>query len=78
MAYSTVAPSFIANNCPVVDVDGTVLREGTNGWTTMAANPRGMSDPENEWKTHMKQWLLLEMVQQCKAPSERRVANGMK
>ena len=49
-AYSTAAPSFIANNCTVVDVDGTVLREGTNGWTAMAANPRGMSDPENGWK----------------------------
>lgn len=49
-AYSTAAPSFIAANCTVVDVDGTVLREGTNGWTAMAANPRGMSDPENGWK----------------------------
>ena len=49
-AYSTAAPSYIAANCTVVDVDGTVLREGTNGWTAMAANPRGMSDPENGWK----------------------------
>jgi hypothetical protein len=49
-AYSTAAPSFIAANCSVVDVDGTVLREGTNGWTAMAANPRGMADPENGWK----------------------------
>ena len=49
-AYSSAAPSFIAANCSVVDVDGTVLREGTNGWTAMAANPRGMADPENGWK----------------------------
>ena len=49
-AYSTAAPSYIAANCTVVDVDGTVLREGTNGWTAMAANPRGMSDPKNGWK----------------------------
>ena len=49
-AYSTAAPSFIAANCKVIDVDGTVLREGTNGWTAMAGNPRGMSDPENGWK----------------------------
>lgn len=49
-AYSTAAPSFIAANCTVVDIDGTVLREGTNGWTAMAANPRGMADPENGWK----------------------------
>ena len=49
-AYSTAAPSFISSNCTVVDLDGTVLREGTNGWTAMAANPRGMSDPDNGWK----------------------------
>ena len=50
-AYSTAAPSFIASECTVVDVDGTVLREGTNGWTAMAANPYGgPSDPENGWK----------------------------
>ena len=48
-AYSTAAPSFIAADCTVVDVDGTVLREGTNGWTAMAANPRGPADPENGW-----------------------------
>ena len=43
-AYSTAAPSFIAANCSVMAMDGTMLREGTNGWTAMAANPRGMSD----------------------------------
>lgn len=49
-AYSTAAPSYIASKCTVIDVDGSVLREGSNGWTAMAANPRGMSDPENGWK----------------------------
>ena len=50
-AYSSAAPSFIAENCTVIDSDGkTVLREGTNGWTAMPGNPRGMSDPENGWK----------------------------
>ena len=49
-AYSSAAPSFIASKCTVVDVDGTILRQGTNGWTAMAANPRGMADPENGWK----------------------------
>ena len=49
-ALSTAAPSFIAANCTVIDSDGkTILREGTNGWTAMAGNPRGMSDPENGW-----------------------------
>ena len=53
-AYSTAAPSFIADECTVVDMDSEgnqiVLREGTNGWTAMAANPRGPADPENGWK----------------------------
>ena len=53
-AYSTAAPSFIAANCTVVDMDSEgnqiILREGTNGWTAMAANPRGPADPENGWK----------------------------
>jgi len=49
-AYSTAAPSYIAAKCTVVDADGTVLREGTNGWTAMPANPRGPADPENGWK----------------------------
>ena len=50
-ALSTAAPSFIAAKCTVIDSDGkTVLRKGTNGWTAMAGNPRGMSDPENGWK----------------------------
>ena len=53
-AYSSAAPSFIANECTVVDMDDEgnqiVLREGTNGWTAMAANPRGPADPENGWK----------------------------
>ena len=53
-AYSTAAPSFIADNCTVVDMDSegnqVILREGTNGWTAMAANPRGPADPENGWK----------------------------
>ena len=50
-ALSTAAPSLIARNCTVIDSDGkTVLREGSNGWTAMAGNPRGMADPENGWK----------------------------
>ena len=38
-AYSTSALLYIASACSVVDVYGTVLREVTNGWTAMAANP---------------------------------------
>ena len=31
-------------------MDGSVLREGSNGWTAMPGNPRGMSNPEIGWK----------------------------
>ena len=47
-AYSTAGPSFIGINATVVD-GANVLRVGTNGWTCLPANPRGMSDPENGW-----------------------------
>ncbi|MEO2084919.1 MAG: hypothetical protein ABGW65_05280 [Marinoscillum sp.] len=49
-AYSTTAPDYIANEATIVDVNMNVLREGTNGWTCLPANPRGMSDSENGWK----------------------------
>ena len=49
-AYSTAAPEYIANEATVLDAGMNVLREGTNGWTCLPANPRGMSDPENGWK----------------------------
>ena len=49
-AYSTAAPEFIAEGATVYDgPGGNLLREGTNGWTCLPANPRGMSDPENGW-----------------------------
>ena len=49
-AYSTAAPDYIAENATVFDgPGGNLLREGTNGWTCLPANPRGMSDPENGW-----------------------------
>lgn len=35
------APDFIAQKATVVDMDGTVLRPGTNGWTCMPAIPGG-------------------------------------
>ena len=48
-AYSTASPSFISGNAAVVDGANSVLREGTNAWTCLPANPRGMSDPGNGW-----------------------------
>jgi len=49
-AYSTAAPDYIANEATIVDVNMNILREGSNGWTCLPANPRGMSDSENGWK----------------------------
>ena len=49
-AYSTAAPDYIANEATVLDGGMNVLREGTNGWTCLPANPRGMSEPESGWK----------------------------
>jgi hypothetical protein len=49
-AYSTAAPSYIAKNATVLNEKMEMLREGTNGWTCLPVNPRGMSDSENGWK----------------------------
>ena len=38
-AYSTAAPEYIANEATVLDAGMNVLREGTNGWTCLPANP---------------------------------------
>jgi hypothetical protein len=35
------APSDITDNATIVDLDGTVLRQGTNGWTCMPGVSRG-------------------------------------
>ena len=52
-AYSTAAPAYIAANATVYDgppdMGGNLLREGSNEWTCLPANPRGQSDPENGW-----------------------------
>ena len=32
-AFSSAAPDFIADYATVIGVDGSVLKEGTNGWT---------------------------------------------
>ena len=49
-AYSTAAPSYIAKDATVLNEKMEMLREGTNEWTCLPVNPRGMSDPENGWK----------------------------
>jgi len=49
-AYSSAAPSFLAQNATVMGAANDTLRLGDNGWTCMPANPRGMSEPEKGWK----------------------------
>ena len=49
-AYSSAAPSFIAQRALVLDAGGDTLRAGDNGWTCMPGNPRGISNPQTGWK----------------------------
>ena len=43
-ALTTAAPSFIGDNATVNAPAGTVLQEGTNGWTCQSASPMPMPD----------------------------------
>ena len=47
-AYSSAAPSFIGNFATIIDGNGKVIREGSNGWTCQAGNPRPF--PKKGWK----------------------------
>ena len=47
--YSSAAPEPLASGATVLGVDQSVLREGSNGWTCMPANPRGYADPTVGW-----------------------------
>tara|TARA_B100001027_G_scaffold102832_1_gene70705 strand:+ start:243 stop:791 length:549 start_codon:yes stop_codon:yes gene_type:complete len=38
-AFSSAAPDFIADYATVIGVDGSVLKEGTNGWTCESFMP---------------------------------------
>lgn len=46
-AYSSAATPEIAAAATVLDKDGTVLREGTNGWMCMSGSPH--PEPEGGW-----------------------------
>ena len=46
-AYSTAAPDFIGKFATVIGSDGSVLRQGSNGWICQSANPRPV--PEAGW-----------------------------
>ena len=43
-AYASAAPAPLGERATILGTDGTVLREGTNGWTCMAGNPRPVPD----------------------------------
>ena len=47
-AYSTAAPSFLGSKATIIGSNGKVIREGTNGWTCQAGNPRPA--PAKGWK----------------------------
>ena len=48
-AYSSAAPDFLGDFATIIGSDGTVLREGTNGWICQPANPRPV--PEAGWSS---------------------------
>ena len=48
-AYSTAAPAFLGAFATVLGSDGSVLRQGTNGWTCQSANPRPL--PPTGWRS---------------------------
>jgi len=50
------APDYISKNATIVDSDGTLLRQGTNGWTCMPAMPGGAHPMCNDevWSKMLK------------------------
>ena len=52
-AYSSAAPAPLGNNATVLGLDGSVLREGSNGWTCMVGYPRPA--PEGGWTTALEE-----------------------
>lgn len=47
-AYSSAAPSFLGDKATIISSNGQVIREGSNGWTCQAGNPRPV--PKKGWK----------------------------
>ena len=43
-AYTGAAPDFIGDFAAVIGSDGTIIREGTNGWTCLAFTANMMGD----------------------------------
>ena len=65
-AYSTAAPEFIAEGAAVYDgppdMGGKLLREGTNGWTCLPANPEVCLTQKMDGLILMRQCLRVVML----------------
>jgi len=48
-AYSSAAPDFLGSKATIIGNKGEVIKEGDNGWTCQAGNPRPV--PEKGWKS---------------------------
>ena len=53
-AYSSAAPDFLGDFATVIGSDGSVLRQGTNGWICQSVNPRPV--PATGWGRMVGGW----------------------
>ena len=58
----SAAPSNISANATIIDMDGTVLREGTNGWTCQPGVVPGDDHPMCNDAVWMKMMMAVEMI----------------
>jgi len=50
-AYASAAPAFLGAFATILEPDGTVLKEGTNGWYCTSTNPTGPADAAAGWES---------------------------
>lgn len=57
----SAAPASIANDATVTDLDGNVLREGSNGWTCLPDNPEAEGNSpmclDDQWLKFVHAWM---------------------
>jgi hypothetical protein len=46
---ASACPTSLRKKATVMDASHTILRQGTNGWTVMPANPRGPTNDDGTW-----------------------------
>ncbi len=61
-AYSSAAPAPLGTNATVLGLDGSVLREGSNGWTCMVGNPRPAPEAAGKVPTQRCPYALMTWV----------------